>query len=64
MYKYYHNILPSPLSELIIANNTHRSYYTRQHKDLYTNIGSKKMYTDYLAFMEHTSGTIFPKKIN
>ena len=42
MYKYYHNSLPSPLSELFIANNTQHSYYTRQHQDLYTNIGSNE----------------------
>ena len=42
MYTYYHNSLPSPLSELFIANNTQHSYYTRQHQDLYTNIGSNE----------------------
>ena len=40
MYKYYHSILPTPLNELFIPNNTHHSYYTRQHLDLHTNIGS------------------------
>ena len=37
MYTYYHSILPTPLNELFIPNNTH---YTRQHLYLHTNIGS------------------------
>ena len=64
IYKYYHNFLPSPLSELFIANNTHHSYYTRQHPRFIRKYRvTTKRYTDYLAFMEHTSGTIFPQKI-
>ena len=41
MYKQYHNIRPSPMNELLIANNTHHSYYTK-HQDLYPNIGPKE----------------------
>ena len=37
-----HNFLPSPLSDLFIANNTQHSYYTRQHQDVCTNIGSNE----------------------
>ena len=54
MYKYYHNFLPYPLSELFIANYTQHNYYTRQHQDLYTNIGSnEKVYRLFSFYGTH-----------
>ena len=50
MYKYYHSILPTPLNELFIPNNTHHSYYTRQHLDLHTNIGSTENVNRLFSF--------------
>ena len=42
MFKKYLNILPTPLSELFIVNNTRYAYFTRQHNDLHVNIGLKE----------------------
>ena len=42
MFKNYLNILPTPLSELFIVNNTRYAYFTRQHNDLHVNIGLKE----------------------
>ena len=42
MFKNYLNILPTPLSELFIANNTRYAYFTRQHNDLPVDIGFKE----------------------
>ena len=64
MYKYYHNFIPSPLSELLIANNTHHSYYTRQHQDVYTNVGSNiKVYRLYSFHGTHIWNHISIKNI-
>ena len=41
MIKNYLNILPTPLSELFIVNNTRYAYITRQHNDLHVDIGLK-----------------------
>ena len=42
MFKNYLNILPTPLSELFIVNNTMYAYFTRQHNDLHVDIGLKE----------------------
>ena len=55
-------MLPTPLSDSFIVNNTRHNHFTRQHNDLHIDIGLKNMFTDYLVFMVHISGTIIPKK--
>ena len=42
MFKQHLHILPSPLNDLFAVKDTYHNYYTRQHKDLHTNIGSKE----------------------
>ena len=42
MFKNYFNILPTPLSDLFIVNNTRYEFFTRQHNDLYVDIGLKE----------------------
>ena len=42
MSKNYLNILPTPLSELFIVNNTIYEYFTTQHNDLQVDIGLKE----------------------
>ena len=42
MFKNYLNILPTPLSELFIVNNTRYAHFTRQHNDLHVDIGLKE----------------------
>ena len=42
MFKQHLHILPSPLNDLFAVNDTHHNYYTRQHKDVHTNIGLKE----------------------
>ena len=57
MVKKHLNMLPTPLSDLFVVNNTRHDHITRQHNDFHIDIGIK----DYLVFMVHISGTIFPK---
>ena len=42
MFKNYLNILPTPLSDLFIVNNTRYEYFTRQHNYLHADIGLKE----------------------
>ena len=42
IFKNYLNILPTPLGELFIVNNTRYEYFTRQHNDLHVDIGLKE----------------------
>ena len=42
MFKNYLNILPTPLSELFIVNNTRYEYFTRQPNDVHVDIGLKE----------------------
>ena len=35
-------MLPTPLSDLFIVNNTRHDYFTRQHNDLHIAIGLKE----------------------
>ena len=42
MFKKYLNILPTPLSDLFIVNNTRYKFFTRQHNDLHVDIGLKE----------------------
>ena len=37
--KHYLTILPTPLSDLFIVNNTRYAYFTRQHNDSHVDIG-------------------------
>ena len=36
------NMLPTPLSDVCIVNNTRHDNFTRQHKDLHIDIGLKE----------------------
>ena len=42
MFKNHLNILPTPLSNLFIVNNTRHDHFTRQHNDLHIDIGLKE----------------------
>ena len=42
MFKNYLTILPTPLSDLLIVNNTMYEYFSRQHNDLHVDIGLKE----------------------
>ena len=35
-------MLPTPLTELFIVNNTRHDHFTRQHNDLHIDIGIKE----------------------
>ena len=35
-------MLPTPLSDLFIVNNTRHAHFTRQHNDLHIDIGRKE----------------------
>ena len=41
MFKKHLNMLPTPLCDLFIVNNTRHDHFTRQHNDLHINIGLK-----------------------
>ena len=64
MFKHHINILPSPIKDLFTVNNAHHNYYTRQNMTYILTEVEERMCTDYLAFMVHIFGTIFPKKIS
>ena len=60
MFKNHLNMLPTPLSDLFMVNNTMHDHFTRQHNDLHNDIGIKEnVYRFFLVFMVHISGTIF-----
>ena len=40
MYKYHNGMLPSPINELFITNNTVHNYNTRQRNNLHIQIGN------------------------
>ena len=44
------NILPTPLSDLFIVNNTRYEYFTRQHNDLHVDIGLKEVVYKLFSF--------------
>ena len=50
MYKNHLNILPTPLSDLCIVNNTWYDYFTRQRNDLHVDIGLKEGVCKLLSF--------------
>ena len=50
MFKNNLNILPTPLSELFIVNNTRYAYFTRQHNDLHVDIGLKEGVYKLISF--------------
>ena len=39
MFKNYLNMLPTPLTELFIVNNTMHNHFARQHNNLHIDIG-------------------------
>ena len=51
MFKNYLNILPTPLSDLVILNNTMYVYFSRQHNDSHVDIGLKECI--YKLFSTH-----------
>ena len=50
MFKNYLNILPAPLSDFFLVNNIKYDYFTRQHNDLYVNIGLQKCVYKLFSF--------------
>ena len=50
MLKNYLHNLPTPLRELFILNNTRYEYFTRQHNDLYVDIGLKEGVYELFSF--------------
>ena len=48
-------MLPTPLTELYIVNNTRHDHFTRQHNHLHIDIGLKE--NVYRLFSFHGSGT-------
>ena len=42
MFKNHLNMLPTPLSDLFIINNTRHAHFTRQHNNLHIDIGRKE----------------------
>ena len=45
MFKNHLDMLPTPLSNLFIVNNTRHDHFTGQHNDLHIDNGLKKMST-------------------
>ena len=50
MLKNYLNILPTPLNDLFIVNNTRHEYFTRQHNDLHVDIWLKEGVYNLFSF--------------
>ena len=50
MLKNYLHILPTPLSDLFIVNNTRHEYFTRQHNDLHVDIWLKEGFYNLFSF--------------
>ena len=43
-------MLPTPLTELFIVNNTRHDHFTRQHNDLHIDIGLKEIVYRLFSF--------------
>ena len=59
------NMLPTPLTNLFIANNKIHGHFTRQHNDLHIDIGLKEnVYRLFSFYGTHIWNHISNKKIH